>query len=75
MNPKIEKLEKKILEAGYGNLEETSLDRVHADKWLGRERILELESQWRERLKKENQKPVQMTLGDYAEASLSDGTT
>ncbi len=72
---KIEKLEKKILEAGYGNLEEFSLDRVHADKWLGRERILELESQRRERLKKESQKPVQMTLGDYAEVSPSDGTT
>lgn len=63
---KIEKLEQKILETGYGNLKEYSLDRIHADKWLTRERIAELESQRRERLKKESHKPVQITLGDYA---------
>ena len=40
---KIEKLEKKLLEVGYENLEPHSLDRVHADKWLKKERIEELE--------------------------------
>lgn len=40
---KIEKLEKKLLDIGYENLEEHSLDRVHADKWLGVERIREIQ--------------------------------
>lgn len=55
---KIAKLEKKILETGYDNLEENSLDRIHADKWLGRERIVELEEE-RQRMKAEEaEEPV-----------------
>lgn len=59
---KIKKLEKKILEVGYHNLEEYSLDRIHADKWLGKERIGELEEQ-RKRLEEEKRnQPVQLSM-------------
>ena len=56
--------EKKLIEHGYESLEEFSADRRHADKWLGRERIAELEEM---RLKKEKEKkeqPVQLSLFD-----------
>jgi hypothetical protein len=33
---KIEKLEKKLLEVGYYNLPSGRIDKVHADKWLGK---------------------------------------
>ena len=52
------------MEQGYESLEEFSADRRHADKWLGRERIAELEEM---RLKKEKEKkeqPVQLSLFD-----------
>lgn len=65
---KIQRLEKKILEAGYHNLPEYSLDRIHADKWLGEERIDELEYLRRQRLKEESEKPVQISLFDFMEA-------
>lgn len=39
---RINRLEKKILEIGYENLEEYSIDEVYADKWLTEERLLEL---------------------------------
>ena len=39
----VRRLEKKLLENGYESLEEYSTDRRHADKWLGPERIAELE--------------------------------
>ena len=39
----VRRLEKKLLENGYEGLEEYSTDRRHADKWLGPERIAELE--------------------------------
>ncbi len=61
---RVRKLEKKILEIGYSALEEYSLDRVHADKWLGAERIEELEKMRQERLRQEKEKPVQMSLSD-----------
>lgn len=61
---KIEKLEQKILEVGYWNMEPYSLDRVHADKWLGSLRIDELEEIRRQRLKEEQNKPVQISLFD-----------
>ena len=51
---KVEKLEKKLLEVGYDNLPENSIDRVHADKWLEPERIEELEEKRRKRIRKEN---------------------
>ena len=61
---KIERLEKKILEVGYDNLEEYSLDKIHVDKWLGEERIEELEELRKRRLKEEQEKPVQLNLFD-----------
>ena len=61
---RIEKLEKKILEVGYENLEEYSLDKVHADKWLSDERIAELEEMRKQAIRKEKDKPVQMSLFD-----------
>ena len=60
----VKRLEKKLIEHGYESLEEFSADRRHADKWLGRERIAELEEM---RLKKEKEKkeqPVQLSLFD-----------
>lgn len=64
---KIKKLEKKILEVGYYNLEPYSLDRIHADKWLGGDRIETLERMREQKLKEEQNEPVQMTLFDYPE--------
>lgn len=61
---KIERLEKKILEVGYWNMEPHSLDRVHADAWLGSLRIDELEEMRQQRLKEEQDKPVQISLFD-----------
>lgn len=64
---KIKRLEKKILEDGYYNLDEYSLDRIHADKWLGEERIEELEQIRERKLKEEQNAPVQMSLFDFPE--------
>ena len=64
---RIEKLEKKILEVGYENLEEYSLDKVHADKWLSDERIAELEEMRKQAMRKEKDKPVQMSIFDFPE--------
>ncbi len=61
---RLQKLEKKILEIGYENLEEHSLDKVHADEWMPAERIEELECIRRQRIKEEQCRPVQMTLED-----------
>lgn len=61
---KIAKLEKKILEVGYDSLEEYCLDRIHADKWLGEERIAELEQERQKRSKQKEEMPVQMSLFD-----------
>lgn len=55
---KIAKLEKKILETGYDNLEANSLDRIHADKWLGSERIAELEEERQRTKAEEAEEPV-----------------
>lgn len=54
---KVKKLEKKILSVGYYNLPLHSLNRVHADKLLGKNKIMELE---RERKKKLTQEAVPM---------------
>ncbi len=62
---RIKRLEKKLLDVGYENLEEYSLDRIHADRWLGEERIAELEEMRRQRIKEEQQKPVQMNIFDF----------
>ena len=61
---KIERLQKKILEVGYQNMEPYSLDRVHADKWLGEERINELEQIRKQKLMEEQEKPVQLSIFD-----------
>ncbi len=64
------KLEKKLLEVGYYNLEEYSLDRIHADKWLGEERIEELEQMREQKMKEEQNLPVQISLFDFPEVMV-----
>lgn len=59
---KIRKLEKKLLEVGYHNLEEHSLDRVHADKWLGPERIEELEEKRKKLEREKENQPMQLSM-------------
>jgi len=60
----VKRLERKLLEEGYGNLEEYSTDRRHADKWLGEERIAQLEQLRRQREKEKGEQPVQLSLFD-----------
>lgn len=48
-------------------MDEYSLDRIHADKWLGKERIEELEQIRERKLKEEQNAPVQMSLFDFPE--------
>ena len=61
---KIRKLEGKILENGYGSLEPHSPDRIHADKWLGMERIRELEEMREKKQLEEKNSPVQPSVFD-----------
>ena len=58
----VKRLEKKLLKEGYGSLEEFSLDRRHADRWLGEERIAQLERQRQESERRERH--VQISLSD-----------
>ena len=60
----VRRLEKKLLENGYESLEEYSTDRRHADKWLGPERIAELENLHRLKEKERKEQPVQLSLFD-----------
>ena len=60
----IRRLEKKLLENGYESLEKFSADRRHADKWLGEERIAELEKMRLEKEKERKEQPVQLSLFD-----------
>ena len=60
----IDKLEKKLIEVGYSNLEELSIDKVHADKWIEPERLEELEEIRQKKIKEEQEKPVQLSLFD-----------
>lgn len=62
----IDRLEKKILEVGYWNMEPFSIDRLHADKWLEEEHINELEEIRHKKLKEEQEKPVQLSLFDMS---------
>jgi len=62
---KVERLEKKIIETGYENLEPYSLDKIHTDKWLDRERIEELQNIRQQKIKEEQEKPVQLSIFDY----------
>lgn len=64
---RIAKLEKKLLDVGYCNLDEYSLDRRHADKWLGEERIAELEEMRKAREEQGLNRPKQITLFDFLE--------
>ena len=61
---RIEKLEARILEIGYDSLEEQSLDKIHADKWLTPERIEELAELRQQRIRAEQEQPVQINLFD-----------
>ena len=60
----VRRLEKKLVENGYENLKEFSADRHHADKWLGPERIAELEKIRLEKEKERKEQPVQLSLFD-----------
>lgn len=64
---RIQKLEKKLIDVGYENLPETSLDRVHADKWFDADRIEELAEIRKRKLKEEQERPVQLNLFDLIE--------
>ena len=61
---KIAKLEKVLIDVGYENLEPYSMNRVHADKWLDSERLEELEQLRQQKIKEEQEKPVQLSLFD-----------
>ncbi|MBQ7067142.1 MAG: sarcolemmal membrane-associated protein [Lachnospiraceae bacterium] len=58
----IKKLENKILQTGYDNLSPYGADRRHADKWLTKERIAELEKLRLQKEMEERNKPVQLSL-------------
>ena len=58
----IKRLEKKLLKDGYGSLKEFSLDKRHANRWLGEERIAQLEQKRQEMEKEEREQPVQISL-------------
>ena len=60
----VRRLEKKLVENGYESLEKYSVDRRHADKWLGQERIKELERLRKEKEKERKEQPVQLSLFD-----------
>ena len=60
----VRRLEKKLLESGYESLKEYSTDRRHADKWLGPERIAELEKLRQLKEKEKKEQPVQLSLFD-----------
>lgn len=61
---KLERLEKKLIDVGYDNLEEFSVDRIHADKWLTPERLEELGQIREKKIREEQEKPVQLSLFD-----------
>ena len=58
----VKRLEKKLLKEGYGSLKEFSLDKRHANRWLGEERIAQLEQKRQEMEKEEREQPVQISL-------------
>ena len=58
----VKRLEKKLLKDGYGSLKEFSLDKRHANRWLGEERIAQLEQKRQEMEKEEREQPVQISL-------------
>lgn len=60
----IQKLENKIIDKGYENFEEYSVDKAHADKWLTEERLEELAEIRQQKIKEKQNKPVQLSLFD-----------
>ena len=62
---KIHRLEKKLLDVGYQNMESHSLDRIHADKWLGEQRIQELEALRFQQEQEQKIIPQQITIADF----------
>ena len=62
---KIKKLEEKLIKVGYENLYPYSLDRVHADKWLECGRLEELKQIRSQKLREEQERPVQMSMFDF----------
>lgn len=66
---KLQQLEKKLLTIGYANLEPHSLDRIHADKWLGEQRIHELEQLRLQQLLEKTKAPQQLAISDFLEVA------
>lgn len=64
---KIKRLERKLLTVGYYNLESHSLDRIHADKWLGEQRIEELETLRLQQKQEKQIVPQQLSITDFME--------
>ena len=64
---KIKRLERKLLTVGYYNLESHSLDRIHADKWLGEQRIEELETLRLQQKQEKQIAPQQLSITDFME--------
>lgn len=64
---KVRKLEEKIIKTGYHNMDPYSLDRRHADKWLSMDRIAHLEEVRQQKIKEEQEKPVQLSIFDVME--------
>ena len=64
---KIKRLERKLLTVGYYNLESHSLDRIHADKWLGKQRIEELETLRLQQKQEKQIVPQQLSITDFME--------
>ena len=60
---RIEKLEKKLIEIGYDELEH--IDRYHAKKWISEERLIELKIRREEHLREERNQTVQMKIKDF----------
>ena len=58
----VRRLEKKLLENRYESLKKFSVDRRHADKWLGPERIAELEQMHLLKEKEKKEQLVQLSL-------------
>lgn len=62
---RIQAIEKKIMEIGYGNME--FIDQNRACKLLDSDRIDELEELRQQKLKEEQEKPVQISMFDFIE--------
>ena len=58
----LKKLENKIIKYGYESLADYSLDKIHADKWIGKSRLLELEEIRQAKIQAEKNEPVQLAL-------------